>query len=188
MSAYAWFKLCVIALLACNAVLFVLAGTANEALDSAAWFALLVLFELESAFALRLRHAHATAVIRGLRLAAALAIGLAAVGYLRDREWLDAANAWLWIAVVALLELEVRRPRSAAAHRPAFVLTAAALYGGLAAVAAAWAWRGEWFDAYDALLWLVAFVTLELDVLGRAKAAARVQPSGESTAEFGDKV
>ena len=49
-------------------------------------------------------------------------------------------------------------------------------------------WRGEWFDAYDALLWLVAFVTLELDVLGRAKAAGLVQPSGESTAEFGDKV
>ena len=31
---------------------------------------------------------------------------------------------------------------------------------------AAWLWRGEWFEAYDAALWLIAFATLEMDVLG----------------------
>ena len=28
-----------------------------------------------------------------------------------------------------------------------------------------WAWRGEWFDAYDAMLWLGAFAMIEMDVL-----------------------
>jgi hypothetical protein len=31
---------------------------------------------------------------------------------------------------------------------------------------AAWLWRGDWFYAYDAALWLTAFATLEIDVLG----------------------
>ena len=34
------------------------------------------------------------------------------------------------------------------------------------ALVAAWLWRGEWFEAYDAALWLIAFATLEMDVLG----------------------
>jgi hypothetical protein len=42
-----------------------------------------------------------------------------------------------------------------------------------------WAGRGEWFDAYDAMLWLVAFATIEINVLRIA--------SGERLAEFGDK-
>ena len=25
--------------------------------------------------------------------------------------------------------------------------------------------RGEWFDAYDAVLWLIAFVLIEMDAL-----------------------
>jgi hypothetical protein len=29
----------------------------------------------------------------------------------------------------------------------------------------AWAWRKEWFDAYDAALWLLAFATIEMNVL-----------------------
>jgi len=33
------------------------------------------------------------------------------------------------------------------------------------ALVAAWLWRGDWFDAYDAALWLVAFATLEMDLL-----------------------
>jgi len=51
-------------------------------------------------------------------------------------------------------------------NRPAFAAAAIVLYAGLTALVAAWLWRGEWFEAYDAALWLIAFATLEMDVLG----------------------
>jgi hypothetical protein len=181
MSLYSWFKAAVLTLLACNAAVFAEYGTANEALDSMAWFVLLLLFEVETGFGARVRHPRAGIAIRAIRLVAAFAVAIAAIGYVRDREWLEAINAWLWIGVVALLELEVRQPRALAAHRTAFAYTAAALYGGLAVAMLAWAVKGEWFDAYDALLWLVAFATIELNVL---RAAAR---SGERAAEVGNK-
>ena len=55
-----------------------------------------------------------------VRIAAVLAIGAAAIGYLHERAWLDALNAWLWIAVVVLLEFEVRKPDAVRAHRARF--------------------------------------------------------------------
>jgi hypothetical protein len=107
----------------------------------------------------------AVAAIRGLRLAAAAAVGAAAIGYAYQNEWLDAVNTALWIAVVVLLESEVRSPGAIARHRAWFTATAATLYAGLGALVLVWAWRGEWFDAYDAALWLAAFAMIEMDVL-----------------------
>jgi hypothetical protein len=83
-----------------------------------------------------------------------------------EEEWLDTLNIGLWCAVVALLEFEVRYPDALMRHRSAWGGAAIALYSGLVALVAAWLWRGEWFDAYDAALWLVAFAMLEMDVLG----------------------
>ena len=47
-----------------------------------------------------------------------------------------------------------------------FAAVTAALYSGLGALVLVWAWRGAWFDAYDAVLWLAAFATIEMNVLG----------------------
>ena len=160
-SWHSGFKAALFGLLALNAVLFARAGTASEALDSIAWFVLLVLFEAET---------RAGAYLQRVRLLAAIAVGAAAVGYVYDAAWLDAINAWLWIAVVALLELGIRRPHVVSAHRIAFAAGAALLYAALAAVVLSWAWQGVWFDAYDALLWLVAFTMIEVNVLERARA------------------
>ena len=113
----------------------------------------------------RLRARGSKAAIRGLRLAAAAAVGAAAIGYAVQNEWLDAVNTALWIAVVVLLESEVRSPRAVARHRGWFTATAVTLYAGLAALVLVWAWRREWFDAYDAALWLAAFAMIEMDVL-----------------------
>ncbi len=107
----------------------------------------------------------AMAVIRGLRLVAAAAVGAAAIGYAWQTEWLDAVNTMLWIAVVVLLESEVRNPDAVARHPTWFKATAAVLYAGLGALVLVWAWRDAWFDAYDALLWLAAFAMIEMDVL-----------------------
>jgi hypothetical protein len=152
----------IFSLLAANAVAFAMFGRATEALDSIAWFVLLALFELETAHPRHLRAR--AALVHAARFTAAAAVVIAAAGYVYEREWLDAGNAALWIAVVAVLEIEVRSLAAVARHRTAFAVTLGALYAGLAALALVWAWRGEWLDAYDAALWLAAFVTIEIDV------------------------
>lgn len=162
---YAAFKVMIFTLLACNALVFSFAGTFSEALDTAAWLALLILFELETGHAEQLHRKHVVAAVHGIRLAAAAAICAAAIGYVYEQAWLDATNSGLWITVVALLELEIRRPQAVAQHRVWFGIVATTLYSGLAALVLAWAWREKWFEAYDALLWIVAFVTIEINVL-----------------------
>jgi len=153
----------IVALLACNTVYYVVAGRASEALDSLAWFTLLILFTVESMHSMR--SPRVLAAVRGARLVAAVAVGAAAVGYVTEREWLDAANIFLWIAVVALLEIEVRHPAAIVQHRTLFSRTAALLYSALAVLVVIWFVRGEWMDAWDAALWLAAFGILELGVL-----------------------
>ena len=163
-------------LLALNAGIFLRSGTLSEGLDSIAWLTLLALFELETGIGQMLT-GRAVAAVHGVRLAALAAVGAAAAGFLYNNEWLDAANSSLWIAVVALLELEVRRPVAVAVHRARFAAAAATLYPGLGALVFVWLWRGEWFDAYDAALWLVAFATIEMNVL---KAAQRTDVEARS--------
>jgi small-conductance mechanosensitive channel len=161
------FRAALYGLLAFNVALFAVAGTFTQALDTAAWWILLVLFDLESRAAPWTSRALPRFLMRALRLLAAAGVAAAALGYLRAGEWLDAANACLWIAVVILLEAEVRKPEWAAAHRRGFTVTATVLYSALAALILAWGWKGAWLDAYDALLWLIAFGTLEMGLLRR---------------------
>ena len=161
-SVYSWFKAVVFALLTLNSAFYVYSGTTSEGLDSVAWLLLLALFELETAVAATRTWA---TVIRGVRLAAAAAIPLAAIGYFLGGEWLDVINSALWIAVVVVLELQVRVPATAMRYGAWSSAVLAALYAGLGTLAAVWLWRAEWFAGYDALLWLLAFVTIEIDVL-----------------------
>ena len=152
-------------LLACNTIYYIVAGRLSEALESVAWYALLILFLLETTHSRMQRWACALAALHGLRLFATLAIAVTAVLYVLEKEWLDAGNLFLWIGVVALLEVEVRRPAAIAAHRKAYTLTAAALYTALGILVVVWFMRGKWMNAWDAGLWLAAFGLLELDVL-----------------------
>jgi len=174
----------VFALLALNTGIFLSSGTFSEGLDSIAWLTLLALFELETSFGQVLRAQSVIAAVHGVRFAALAAVGAAAAGFLYNREWLDAVNSGLWIAVVALLELEIRRPATVAVHRARFTAATATLYSGLGAVVLFWLWRGEWFDAYDAALWLVAFATIEINILG-GKGAPRESNSQSRISELG---
>ncbi len=166
------------ALLACNAAIFVFAGTLSEALDAAAWLTLFVLFELETGYGGRFLRGRAQAIIRIVRLAAAAVVIAAAIGYIVEGDTLDMLNSGLWIAVVLLLELEVRYPDFIAGQRSAFTATATALYCGLGALILVWAWQGAWFDAYDALLWLIAFMVIEINIL-RWPDAENATPAGD---------
>lgn len=182
---YPGLKAAVFALLACNTAYYLFGSTWAQALDALAWLTLLALFALETEFdgarprdtlaehpvaGTGAKARRAMAAIRGLRLIAAAAVGAAAIGYAVQNEWLDAVNTALWISVVVLLEFEVRNPGAVARRRTWFTATAATLYAGLAALVLVWAWRGEWFDAYDALLWLTAFAIIEMDVLQLSRA------------------
>ena len=171
---HAWFKAGLFALLTLNAAIYVASGTLSEALDSISWLALLVLYEFETDFGLGAHGGWAAGAVRGTRLVAAAGIVVAAVGYTREREWLDAINAGLWIAIVAMYEWQVRAPAMAARRQERFTVAACLIYGGLALLVAAWIWRREWFDAYDALLWLAALVVIELNILRAVGRAARV--------------
>lgn len=162
---YFWFKMAVFALLACNAAFFLFFGTFRQAADAIAWLILLALFELETGHRDRLHGRGAAALVHGVRLVAAAGVIAAALGYVLERDWLDAVNSLLWIAVVVILEFEMRYPRAVDRQRAWFAAVATTLYAGLGVLVLVWAWRGEWFDAYDALLWLIAFVTIEIDVL-----------------------
>jgi hypothetical protein len=163
-----WFpslKVAIFALLAANTAGFALFGRPTEALDSFAWLVLLALFELETAHPQRVRGSRIATLVRAGRFVAGAAVASAAIGFVHEREWLDAINAGLWIAVVVVLEIEVRFPNAVARRRKLFATVMGVLYAGMALLVLRWASQGEWFDAYDAALWLVAFVALELNVL-----------------------
>ena len=158
------------ALLGVNALVYALNGRDTETVDAAAWFALLLLFELEMRWPQWAAQRRNAFIMMGLRLLAAGAIAWAAITFVREREWLDAVNAWLWIGVVVVLELEVRAPALVTRHRKVVVAASVTLCLALTALAAIWLAQGEWFDGYDALLWIAAFALLELDLLGRLPA------------------
>jgi hypothetical protein len=153
------------ALLLGNAFYFAWAGTRSEAVDAAAWLVLLALFDVETRWPQWFVERRRRAALRLTRLLAAAGVVAAMAGYTIEEDVLDAVNSVLWITVVILLEAEVRFPERVAKARDAFTAVAVLLYGGLAVLVVLWAAKGMWFDAYDALLWLIAFATLELDVL-----------------------
>ena len=153
------------ALLACNTIYYIVAGRVSEALDSVAWYALLILFLLESGNPRLVQLRGARAAMRAARVIATLAICVTAVLYVREKEWLDATNLLLWIAVVILLEIEVWQPDRVAVHRRAFTFSAIALYGALSVMVMIWLLNGKWMNAWDATLWLLAFGLLEADIL-----------------------
>ena len=166
---YPCFKATLVALLVWNTAVYLWSGTRSEALDSSAWLVVLLSFELETGLEKRRIGPRVALFARACRLGATTALVAATIGYVGENEWLDAFNMGLWVALVALLDIQVRHPGIAARRRSVFTGGAAMLYMGLAALALAWAWRGEWFDAYDALLWLIAFATIEMNIFRKIR-------------------
>jgi len=168
---YAAGERALIVLLAVNCVVYVVQGAAREAADSMAWFTLLALFYIETSAQSRARHALVEAGIRYLRIAAAAVVAAAVYAYAIVDAWLDAANSALWIAVVVLLEMQVRYPAYAQRRRRAFTIIAVVLYGALSFLPIVWLVQREWLAAYDAALWLAAFAIIEMEVWTAAATA-----------------
>lgn len=166
------FKWIVYALLAVDVALYARYGRLTELIDTAAWLVLLLLFEWETGgWRLPSRW---LPLLHGVRALAAVAIVVAVIGYALERVWLDFANEMVWLGVIALLELELRLPASAVRLHRLRRMVAAALYLALVGFLLTWAAMGfsdedpqaAWLDTWDALLWLVAFVVIELNVFG----------------------
>lgn len=90
--------------------------------------------------------------------------GLQDIRYL---AWVDVINAAVWLLVVLVLEIDVRLQEHGLYDGLAFKVSTAAkivLYSLLLLAAIYWGFKGDFVDFWDAFLWLVAFVFIELNV------------------------
>lgn len=86
---------------------------------------------------------------------------------IRRLAWVDVINAAVWLLVVLVLEIDVRlqehdRLRGLALHVSTGVKFV--LYSSLLLAAIYWGVKGDFVDFWDAFLWLVAFVFIELNI------------------------
>ncbi len=90
--------------------------------------------------------------------------GLQEIRYL---AWVDVINSAVWLLVVLVLETDVRLQERGLYGGTALMLSNASkvvLYSLLLLAAIYWGRKGDFVDFWDAFLWLVAFVFIELNV------------------------
>ena len=100
----------------------------------------------------------------GSMQAAVDAAGLAAITSL---AWIDVVNAAVWLLVVLILEIDVRLQEHDRFEGLALKLSnffKVLLYSALFYAAVYWGIKGDFVDFWDAFLWLIAFVFIELNV------------------------
>jgi hypothetical protein len=81
--------------------------------------------------------------------------------------WLDVINGAVWLLVVLVLEIDVRlqeHNRYEGAALYASNMIKFVLYSFLFLAAVYWGFKGDFVDFWDAFLWLVAFVFIEMNV------------------------
>ena len=96
--------------------------------------------------------------------------------------WIDVANAGAWLLVVLLFEVEViYLARGALTRRWLIAIKAgkAALYLTLIGDAIFWTFYGTFVDSWDAYLWIVAFVTIDLNVFDFKMDSSSSEPTSE---------
>jgi len=92
------------------------------------------------------------------------AAGLVAI---RGLAWIDVINSGVWLLVVVVLEIDVYLQEHNRYEGMALSLSyfsKAVLYSALLYAAIYWGAKGDFVDFWDAFLWLVAFVFIELNV------------------------
>lgn len=81
--------------------------------------------------------------------------------------WVDTINSITWIIVVLVLEIDVwlqMRERFYGTYRMFSKVFKGLLYSVLFAAATYWGILGDFLDFWDAFMWLVAFVFIELNI------------------------
>ena len=161
-SIYTVVKYVIYSLLAANIYVFFRHATFHEGLDCLGWLLLLAVFEWETGFAGATTPARKYLLL-ALELLAYSLIFYALAHYYMDESWLDLANALTWLALVASIEWDLHRKSEAqpAWHRILKVV----LYTALLLIAALWGITGDALNFYDALMWILCFFCIELNLL-----------------------
>jgi hypothetical protein len=159
-------KCAIYALLTINLYFFFIHASLHDVLDGLGWLILLGVFEFETGdpsddYATRwqgwlvfLAHCVAYSFIL-----------FALVSYFLDRDWLSSANSTLWLLVVLSLAYDVYAPGLYGSREWQIRnVIKFLLYLGLSGIALWWGIEGETLDFYDAGLWIVCFMVVELNV------------------------
>ncbi|MGB0936701.1 MAG: hypothetical protein ACPGTQ_04540 [Colwellia sp.] len=81
--------------------------------------------------------------------------------------WVDVINASAWVAVVVMLEVDVRTQLGSISSKfwqKYNIYFKVTLYGILLAAAIYWGVTGNFLEFWDAFLWILAFVLIELNI------------------------
>ena len=92
--------------------------------------------------------------------------------------WVDVINSAVWLLVVLVLEIDVRLQERHKLEGAVLYLSNASkyiLYSVLFLAAVYWGVKGDFVDFWDAFLWLVAFVFIELNVVEWRQESAETQ-------------
>ncbi|MFQ5983448.1 MAG: hypothetical protein ACE5KS_08755 [Woeseiaceae bacterium] len=93
--------------------------------------------------------------------------------------WVDVINSGVWLLVVLVLEIDVRLQEANKLEGQFLRLSNASkfiLYATLLLAAIYWGVKGDFVDFWDAFLWLVAFVFIELNVVEWRHETLQQQP------------
>ena len=86
---------------------------------------------------------------------------------IKNLAWIDVINAAVWLLVVLILEIDVwlqeRNRLEGAAVRISTALKVV-FYASLLFTATFWGVKGDFVDFWDAFLWLVAFIFIEMNI------------------------
>ncbi len=86
---------------------------------------------------------------------------------IRLLAWVDVINSAVWLLVVLVLEIDVRLQERNRLEGRALTASNSAkfvLYSALLLAAIYWGFKGDFIDFWDAFLWLVAFIFIELNI------------------------
>jgi hypothetical protein len=159
-------KIALALLLLANALLFFTRGEYNDSFDSLAWIVLMVLYEIETGNLPALKAS--APPFRWIRNLAVAIVVIAELSYLLEGAWLDGLYSLLWLLVVVLFEIESRYPAEVATHPRLFRTAGLALALGMIGVIIAWLLEGSYFNAYDGVIWSLAFLIIDLDLVASA--------------------
>ncbi len=82
--------------------------------------------------------------------------------------WVDAINAAVWLLIVVVLEMDVYLQEHNRLVGPIYLFSKISkfiLYSALFLAAIYWGFEGSFVDFWDAFLWLVAFIFIEMNVV-----------------------
>ena len=158
--AYPKFKLAILVLITLNVFIYAIVDSLLSTVDGLAWLILLVLYELEANCAALM----ADKKWYRIRSVLIIVIALVFVGYVHNHEWLAVFNSLFWFALIILLELEARVPDKVSKYRLSYWWVTVLVFAGLIGMVFVLAWQSAWLDVYDAIVWIVAFGSIEVDI------------------------